>query len=91
MNDWEKALLQEKAPERMNITGRGQLDGLREQVQAMTTATACRQSAREAIEWRRKRLVADADGLAALLKALPAELPPAADEALWDLVQGVRR
>lgn len=45
-----------------------------------------RMSARAILEQRIARLRSEAERLEALLRALPMELPPAADEALWDLV-----
>lgn len=45
----------------------------------------CRMTARGQIEQRIGRLRREADNLEALLKALPMELPPAADEALWTM------
>lgn len=47
---------------------------------------ASRLNAAAAIEEHIMRLRQRADGLEALLNALPRELPPKADEALWQLV-----
>jgi hypothetical protein len=46
---------------------------------------AGRQSARGMIASRIARLRREADGLDRLLKSIPEELPPEADEALWSL------
>ncbi len=50
-----------------------------------------RQSARAGLEDERTRHLRTADRLGALLKALPAELPPDADDALWALLMNQRR
>lgn len=53
-------------------------------------SAARRTSARTILEERVAQHRRWADGLESLLKALPLELPPRADEALWDLVYRAR-
>lgn len=50
-----------------------------------------RQSAKGVIRDRARQLHAEADRLEALARALPEELPPQADQALWDLAIAARR
>jgi hypothetical protein len=53
---------------------------------------ACgRQSAKGVIRDRVRQLRAEADRLDALARALPEELPPQADQALWDIAINARR
>jgi hypothetical protein len=49
-------------------------------------ACASRQTARGALEDRARRLHGQAHDIEMLLHALPAKLPPDADQALWSLV-----
>lgn len=58
---------------------------LRQHQRAPMVSGCGRQSARSVIEGRVRRLRNEAEKLDTLLKALPLELPPEADEALWDL------
>lgn len=50
-----------------------------------------RQSAKGVIRDRARHLRAEADRLEALARALPEEMPPQADQALWDLAINSRR
>ena len=50
-----------------------------------------RQSAKGVIRDRARQLRNEADRLEALARALPEELPPQADQALWDLAIAARR
>jgi hypothetical protein len=55
---------------------------------AIGQRAAARQSAKGVLRDRVDRLRREADRLEALCKALPEEMPPMADEALWDLAIG---
>jgi hypothetical protein len=59
---------------------------------AMAGEACCaRESAKGVIRERARRLHREADRLEVLAQSLPEVLPPAADEALWDLVTSARR
>lgn len=58
-----------------------------QQPQIMNQASE-RQSARGAIEQRCENLLREANGLRALLRALPQDMSQAAEEALWKLAVG---
>jgi hypothetical protein len=53
---------------------------------AQSGASACRMSARAVLEQRYEALLREANGLHALLQALPGSMGPAAEEALWKIV-----
>lgn len=69
---------------------RGPLTPFGEEVLRMGQGMAMRPSARAALREKIERLRVEAAGLEALDRALPLELPPAADEALWTLLVSSR-
>lgn len=57
---------------------------------ACDTTGPCRQDARSSLRDRAWRLRREADRIDRLLGCLPTELPHDVEQALWDLISGVR-